>query len=604
VARTVQSLLDERAAALIGRDRERAALLDLVEGETPLVAAVHGIAGVGKSALLHAAAVDARARGVTVVTLDGSTFEPTERGFRAALGDAIERPSGRVLLTIDAYERLGLLDTWLRQRFVPSLPEEVRLLLAGRHAPLAWQRDLGDLVRVLRLDDLGSDDALELLARSGIGGAAARRIARLAGGHPLSLQLAAQALAARPGQPVDAAVLGTIVDELAERYLAGLDPMTRRALDAASVVRRATLTLLAAMLRDDDAGELFERLRVLPFVELGPEGLVLHDTVRTTTSALLHAADPARHRAHRSAAWARLRAELRTASRAEHWRYTADMLYLVENPIVRDAFFPTGPDELVTEPARPGDREAILAMATDPLTRDWLDAAPETFVVVRDVAGTVRGFSCIVQLRDVPLALARRDPVVRACAEHLRREPVPPGQRTLLHRHSVALDDAARAKEWLETKRAYLELRPDLRRMYVPVEDAGAEGALAALGPLGFEPVGSDGERTLLLNDFGPGSVDGWLGDVVGRELQAEEPPLIEDHELTRLKLGVLRHLQRRQGTTVTREELLREVWGHQWTGGSNVVEVVVSSLRRKLGERAPVLVTVRGVGYRFGALE
>src|SRR5215813_1234035 len=84
--RTLQSALDQRASALIGRERERAALLELVEGDTPLVAVVHGIAGVGKSTLLQAAAVDARARGTLVVALDGSAFEPTERGFLRSLG--------------------------------------------------------------------------------------------------------------------------------------------------------------------------------------------------------------------------------------------------------------------------------------------------------------------------------------------------------------------------------------------------------------------------------------------------------------------------------------------------------------------------------------
>jgi two-component system alkaline phosphatase synthesis response regulator PhoP len=48
---------------------------------------------------------------------------------------------------------------------------------------------------------------------------------------------------------------------------------------------------------------------------------------------------------------------------------------------------------------------------------------------------------------------------------------------------------------------------------------------------------------------------------------------------------------------------LLREVWGHAWTGGSNVVDVAVSGLRRKLGERAGALETVRGVGYRLQPL-
>jgi two-component system phosphate regulon response regulator PhoB len=74
--------------------------------------------------------------------------------------------------------------------------------------------------------------------------------------------------------------------------------------------------------------------------------------------------------------------------------------------------------------------------------------------------------------------------------------------------------------------------------------------------------------------------------------------------ELSRLELNLLRHLQRRQGIAVTRDELLREVWGHQWTGASsNVVEAVVSGLRKKMGDRAAALETVRGVGYRLRPL-
>ena len=126
--RTVQLMLDQRAGALIGRGPERAALLELVDRDMPLVAIVHGIAGVGKSMLLHAAAVDARARGTLVVALDGRMFEPTERGFLTSLGNALGTPlattadaagalagDARVLLMIDTHEQLGLLDAWLRQ---------------------------------------------------------------------------------------------------------------------------------------------------------------------------------------------------------------------------------------------------------------------------------------------------------------------------------------------------------------------------------------------------------------------------------------------------------------------------------------------------------
>jgi len=47
---------------------------------------------------------------------------------------------------------------------------------------------------------------------------------------------------------------------------------------------------------------------------------------------------------------------------------------------------------------------------------------------------------------------------------------------------------------------------------------------------------------------------------------------------------------------------LLRDVWGHDDSGGSNVIEAVVRSLRRKMGERATEIETVRGIGYRFVA--
>ncbi len=608
---TLQTMLDERLVALVGRGRERAALLDLVECDRPLVAFVHGIAGVGKSTLLRAAAVDARARGAVVVTLDGRTLEPTERGFLAALGDTLEGHDGRVVLVIDAHERLRLLDAWLRQELVPGLPGNVRVIIAGRDGPAAWRRDLGELLRVVRLDNLTDETAVELLERNGVARPTAARVAPLTHGHPLSLQLAVGALAERPALAAEDAVMGAMVEELAGLYVDGLEPVTRRALDAASVVRRTTLSLLQAMLPDEDPADLFARLRALPFVELGPQGLLVHDAVRAATSALLRASDPARHRAHRSAAWTRLRAELRTAGGSDLWRYTADMLYLVENPIVRSAFFPSGPDDLVIEPARPGDGEAIAPQGSDPLLEAWWRQAPETFRVVRDADGAVRGYSSLCLPQDVPHTLLRDDPVAQAVLEHVRREPVPPGQRILIHRWSHGVDRHAIATLWLDTKRAYLELRPRLRRLYVPASEPDA--ALAVLAPLGFVRL-DVGVESFLLNDFGPGSIDAWLGDVVGRELQAEtvldaenRQLVLDGHavDLSRLELDVLRHLQRREGVAVTREELLREVWGHEWTGGSsNVVEVVVSGLRRKLGDRAVALQTVRGVGYRLASLD
>ena len=69
---------------------------------------------------------------------------------------------------------------------------------------------------------------------------------------------------------------------------------------------------------------------------------------------------------------------------------------------------------------------------------------------------------------------------------------------------------------------------------------------------------------------------------------------------LSKLECDVLRYLIDREGRPVARDALLRDVWGYEWTGGSNVVDVAISGLRRKLGDQAGALQTVRGVGYRL----
>ena len=72
--------------------------------------------------------------------------------------------------------------------------------------------------------------------------------------------------------------------------------------------------------------------------------------------------------------------------------------------------------------------------------------------------------------------------------------------------------------------------------------------------------------------------------------------------DLTKLELEVISYLYQRKGTVVERSELLRDVCGYDYAGGSNVIEANVRSLRRKLGDRAASIETVRGLGYRFGA--
>jgi len=650
---TLRTLLRAQAAAVVGRQAERARLLELVERDRPLVVAVHGIAGIGKSALLAAFAQDARSRGAAVVSLDCGAIEPTERGFFAALDSAIgvllpiplgeRRPvstvaeaaaalshlGDRVVLVLDTYEQLRLLDAWLRQELVPGLRDNTRLALAGREPPVtAWVSEFGDLLASLPLANLSSQDAEEVLRREGVRSPDSTRIIRFTHGHPLALRLAASARGTRPDLTIPDAAVATVVTELAHVYLSGLDQQTRAVLDAACTLRRPTSSLLGALLPEISPNDAYDMLRPLPFVLPGPDGLVLHDTVREVVAALLRVNDPPTYRAHRVAAWWQLRRELRTAPPADLWRYTADLLYLIENPAVREAFFPTTSQRFAVEPARPADEAQISAIARShqpveavTIMRSWWDTMPSAFRVARNPDGSPAAFQCLCEATSVPVWLLAADPVAATWREHLRTHPVPRGQQVLFLRHMLAADrgeasTSARAALILDLKRRYLEMRGTLRRIYSLATDPAAE--LSQLDPLGFarlpDGVTEIGGATYhsLFNDFGPSSIDGWLTDVAAREMLIDDAALLdpdrrqlildgERTDLTKLEFDVLQYLYEREGRVVGRAALLRDVWGYEWSG-SNVVDVVISSLRRKLGDSAGSLQTVRGAGYRFTA--
>lgn len=69
---------------------------------------------------------------------------------------------------------------------------------------------------------------------------------------------------------------------------------------------------------------------------------------------------------------------------------------------------------------------------------------------------------------------------------------------------------------------------------------------------------------------------------------------------LAEREFALLAHLMRNRGRVCTREELLHDVWGLEFDPGSNVVEVCIRRLRRKL--RHPPIETVRSAGYVFDA--
>ena len=70
--------------------------------------------------------------------------------------------------------------------------------------------------------------------------------------------------------------------------------------------------------------------------------------------------------------------------------------------------------------------------------------------------------------------------------------------------------------------------------------------------------------------------------------------------ELTALEYRIFEDFFLNAGRIRTREELLSSVWGYQFDGYERTVDVHIARLRRKLGEHAQYLETVRGMGYRW----
>ena len=71
--------------------------------------------------------------------------------------------------------------------------------------------------------------------------------------------------------------------------------------------------------------------------------------------------------------------------------------------------------------------------------------------------------------------------------------------------------------------------------------------------------------------------------------------------QLSDREFRVLQHLVEHQGEVISRERLLSEVWGFHFDPGSNVVDVCIRRLRKKLGGYADQYIeTIFGIGYRF----
>ena len=605
----------------------------------PTITYIFGISGLGKSVLVDELA--RRHADVHVVRIDGRDVEPTERGVLGELSrlagtnltscTAVAewlRGFDRALIILDDVDALRLLDAWLWRSLLPLLPANVDTVLTGRHPPVpAWfQSSLSTSLTTLELKPLSNVDAIALLRASGIDRGSALRINRIARGYPLALTLAASCYHFIDDMDFNETVELRIADQLARKFLADVSDATiREALECSSVVRVISVPLLYAMLPGADATRTFEHLRTLALVKTARDGVVLHEAIRAAIARNLRVTDPQRFLAYRRKSRTYITREAKNAPASELWRCTADLLFMLDNPVIREAFFPSDARHLVVEPARRADAFAILALAqrhdgaeAARVIERWLARIPLAFTVVRDQREKLVGYYILADVAEIPEDLVRDDAVVQQWLTHLTNEPMHADQSALFLRrwHSEVDGEAPCAVQaacWLDIKRTYMAKRPVLRRVYLTLRDLAPHEAAAT--ELGFTVLGDavtldDHQYRTALLDMGPQSVDGWLTSLAaaqfGSSLQlldvGSRELVVDDRRvpLTRREFQTMFHLTQHPGTIVSRDDLITGVWGSESDVVSNVVDTTIRSLRKKLADRSNVIETVSGVGYRF----
>jgi two-component system phosphate regulon response regulator PhoB len=73
-----------------------------------------------------------------------------------------------------------------------------------------------------------------------------------------------------------------------------------------------------------------------------------------------------------------------------------------------------------------------------------------------------------------------------------------------------------------------------------------------------------------------------------------------EEVVLTTTEFKLLQNLAERLGRVQSRELLLKDVWGYNYTGDTRTVDTHITRLRTKMGEAGDLIKTVRGFGYKM----
>ena len=631
-AATIADLIRQgRRNTLAGRNAELRLMRQVTAPGGPVVVYVHGPAGIGKTALISALEAYLEDEGVRRLHIAAGAVEPTPTAILTALGSVLNHEARTVaelagalatdkdvtVVMIDDVDTWRLAASWLRANLLPALPASTRFVLAGNvPPPPSWSIEYGQYFLDIKLGALPRAESDAAVAAAGLSAEIAERIWLLSGGHPLGLRIAIHA--ARTGS------LGTAHDagELANGILQAIgDSDLRRAVEACAIVRRANRTLMSAILETEEPIplSLLEAVEALPFSKRDAEGIYIAEPVRRAIVEWMSGVEPERYQMWRKTAADWIVSRLRAAGRSGRWRHMADLLHLLEQPALRNAFFPPEEEAPPVEPARADDFDQIFEIAElrdgpDERARIevWAKRLPHRFSVARGSEGEVLAFYLFARQDDPHSGLGAVDPLFAAWQAHLAANPVE-GEVLFIRQMSARASEAhpaGRTACILDLKRNYIE-RWGMARIYCYAFADDRD----LLHRLGFRPLEQPqtGLPDTMVLEVPGGDIIEWVSALVDagprgmahgdsldfardrREIVVEGRAI----ELTPLEAQVLGALIDRAPAVLRREDLIERIWRRAYVG-SNVVDTVVRTLRKKLGPRRDCIQTVAKAGYRY----
>lgn len=292
----------------VGRGDELQRLADLLAHpeRLPRAVCITGPPGIGKTALLHECARQARCAGAAAAVIDCHDFDGSVAGFLAALRESAvhggpQEGSAPALLAVDSLEVLTLAQ---RRRLREGVFEQLRgrflLLLAERHVPeemLSQRAGWRACLETWQLGPLAGEEARRLLVQQGVADdGAVAQILRLAGGHPLVLAVAGDVASRSRERPVPEWRIGeAAVRALHRRLRREADhPGLREMVDASALLPVVDEDLLSAMVGGDVA-DLVGVYSSLSIVEAVPDGYAIAEPWRGLLQADLRRRRPRRY---------------------------------------------------------------------------------------------------------------------------------------------------------------------------------------------------------------------------------------------------------------------------------------------------------------------